>query len=256
MPFTVSHAVVALPFVRSPLLPAAIAIGAMTPDLPLFVRGTPVSYQLTHTNLAVSTVIAAVLTLIWYVLLRPAVRSLSPRWLAARVPSAWDRPGVPQWWSQRPAWRSALLAALSLLLGVATHIAWDAFTHEGRWGTRLFPALDEQWGPLLGLKWLQYGSTAFGLIVLALAAALWLRRRRAESATTGIPPAVRYLWWLSLPLALLTAWVLGLAVYGPFTPDWTVQHLAYRVLPPACALWGAGTLVLCAVIAVRRRRAA
>jgi hypothetical protein len=50
MPFTVSHAVVALPFVRTPLLPAAIAIGAMTPDLPLFVRGTPVSYQLTHTN--------------------------------------------------------------------------------------------------------------------------------------------------------------------------------------------------------------
>ncbi|WP_288119671.1 DUF4184 family protein, partial [Microbacterium sp. 69-7] len=75
MPFTVSHAVVALPFVRSPLLPAAIAIGAMTPDLPLFVRGTPVSYQLTHTNLVVSTLIAAALTALWYLLLRPAVRA-------------------------------------------------------------------------------------------------------------------------------------------------------------------------------------
>ena len=121
MPFTVSHAVVALPFVRTPLLPAAIAIGAMTPDLPLFVRGTPVSYQLTHTNLVVSTAIAAVLTVIWYVVLRPAVRSLSPRWIAARVPAVWDRPGVPQGWSPRPAWQSAGLAALSLLLGVATH---------------------------------------------------------------------------------------------------------------------------------------
>ncbi len=55
MPFTPSHAVVALPFVRTPLLPAAIAIGAMTPDLPLFLRGTPLSYQATHTNVALST---------------------------------------------------------------------------------------------------------------------------------------------------------------------------------------------------------
>ena len=39
MPFTPSHAVVALPFLRTPLVPAAIAVGAMTPDLPLFVRG-------------------------------------------------------------------------------------------------------------------------------------------------------------------------------------------------------------------------
>ena len=38
MPFTPSHAVVALPFVRTPLVPAAIAVGAMAPDLPLFVR--------------------------------------------------------------------------------------------------------------------------------------------------------------------------------------------------------------------------
>ena len=43
MPLTPSHAVVALPFVRTPLLPAAIAVGAMAPDLPLFLRDTPVA---------------------------------------------------------------------------------------------------------------------------------------------------------------------------------------------------------------------
>lgn len=256
MPFTVSHAVVALPFVRTPLLPAAVAIGAMTPDLPLFVRGTPVSYQLTHTNLAVSTLIAAGLTVLWYLLLRPAVRALSPTWLAARLPAEWDRVGIPAWWRRRPAWVSALLAALSLLLGVASHIAWDAFTHEGRWGTALFPALDERWGPLLGLKWLQYGSSAFGLIVLAVAAFLWLRHRPPSTPATGIPAAVRWSWWLSLPLVLVCAWAIGVVVHGPFTSAWTVQHLAYRVLPPACAVWGAATLVLCIAIAVRRRRAA
>lgn len=74
--------------------------------------------------------------------------------------------------------------------------------------------------------------------MLAFAAAL-AAADAMEMATTGIPPIVRYLWWLSLPLVLLAAWILGLAVYGPFTPEWTVRHLAYRVLPPARALCAA-----------------
>ena len=48
MPFTPSHAVVALPFLRTPLVSAAIAVGAMAPDLPLFLRGMPLHYGLTH----------------------------------------------------------------------------------------------------------------------------------------------------------------------------------------------------------------
>ena len=86
MPFTPSHAVVALPFVRTPLLPAAVAVGAMTPDLPLFLRGTPLSYQATHTNLLLSGLLALALLVLWYGLLRPAVRELSPDVLARRLP--------------------------------------------------------------------------------------------------------------------------------------------------------------------------
>ncbi|RZI93616.1 MAG: DUF4184 family protein, partial [Microbacterium sp.] len=70
MPFTPSHAVVALPFVRTPLLPAAVAVGAMAPDLPLFLRGTPLSYQLLHTDVVASAGVALVLLAIWYLVLR------------------------------------------------------------------------------------------------------------------------------------------------------------------------------------------
>ena len=92
MPFTPSHAVVALPFVRTPLVPAAIAVGAMAPDLPLFVRGLPLSYGLTHSFawLPVTIVLALVLLLVWRGVLRPAVRELSPTWLACRLPAEWD----------------------------------------------------------------------------------------------------------------------------------------------------------------------
>ena len=80
MPFTPSHAVVALPFLRTPLVPAAIAIGAMAPDFPLFVRGLPLHYGLTHSLwwLPLTIVIALALLLVWRCVLRPAARELSP----------------------------------------------------------------------------------------------------------------------------------------------------------------------------------
>ncbi|MEV7693988.1 DUF4184 family protein [Microbacterium sp. NPDC089189] len=258
MPFTPSHAVVALPFLRTRLVPAAIAIGAMTPDLPLFVRGTPLSYGHTHDLawIVPTAVVALVLLLVWRALLRPAVRELSPLWLAARLPRAWDA-GARAAWRETfsGGWVGALLLAASLLLGVLSHIAWDAFTHEGRGGLVLWPALAEPWGPMLGFKWLQHGSSAFGLLVIAVWAALWLRRRAVAPVERVTPPAVRVVWWLSLPVVLAIAWVGGLVVFGGLTPTFTVAHLAYRVLPPACALWGVLTLVLCVIIAARRRPA-
>ena len=52
-----------------------------------------------------------------------------------------------------------LLLVVSLLLGVVSHIVWDLFTHEARWGTTAIPALAAEWGPLPGYKWLQHGSS-------------------------------------------------------------------------------------------------
>jgi hypothetical protein len=266
VPFTPAHAVVALPFVRTPLLPAAIAIGAMTPDLPLFLAGTPLTYQVTHTNVVVSGIVALLLLVGWYALLRPAVRELSPAWLGRRLPPEWDATGRDAWTSvrrQRPGaraavWRSgnvfAVLVAASLVLGVVSHIAWDAFTHEGRWGLSMFPALGREWGPLPGYKWLQYGSSVVGLGGLGLFALFWLRRRAVAPPLDRLTPVwVRRAWWISLPVLLVGAWVLGLALFGPLDADFTVRHLAYRVLPPACAVWGALTFALCLTVLVMRR---
>ncbi|MGM1016723.1 MAG: DUF4184 family protein [Actinomycetota bacterium] len=260
MPFTPSHAVVALPFVRSPLVPAAIAIGAMTPDLPLFVRGVGLAYSFTHTvgNILWTALIAFVLFLLWRVVLRPAVPELVPRAIARRLPGEWRTRGVD---AARRSIADAdqraypVLLAVSLLLGVLSHIVWDLFTHEGRWGVALIPALGEMWGPLAGFKWLQHGSSVLGLVVIAVWAAIWLRRRPVhESAERPLPSWVRIGWWLSLPFILVAAWAIGLATLGPLTAEFTAQHLAYRVLPPACAVWGVLTLALCvALLTVRRR---
>ena len=260
MPFTASHALVALPFIRTPLVPAAIAIGAMTPDLPLFVRGIGVDYSFTHTfgNIVWTALLAFVLLLVWRVVLRPAVPELAPSWLARRLPQEWSDGGLAAARAAvgvgRKRWYPVLLA-VSFLIGVASHILWDLFTHEGRAGVQLLPGLDEMWGPLPGFKWLQHGSSVIGLMIIGIWAVLWLRRRDARPGSTGsLPQAVRVAWWVSLPAILIGAWAWGLVVLGPLDAEFTVQHLAYRVLPPACALWGLITLALCVVLALRGRR--
>ncbi|NYE20725.1 DUF4184 family protein [Microbacterium immunditiarum] len=274
MPFTPSHAVVTLPFLRTPLVPAAIAVGAMTPDLPLFVRGTPIRYGWTHDLLwlPATLVLALALLLVWRCALRPAVRELSPRPLAARLPREWDsgataalretfglRPTGETDAPPRRPWVTVLLLGASLAIGVVSHIVWDLFTHEGRWGVAAMPALDEAWGPLDGYKWLQHGSSVVGLVILAVWGLVWLARRPEASVSRVLPGWVRSAWLLSLPAILVAALVIGYAVWGPFTAQFTPQHLAYRMLPPASAVWGVLTLALCTVVqAVRgvRRRAA
>lgn len=262
MPFTPSHALVALPFIRTPLMPGAIAIGAMTPDLPLFVRGVGLDYSFTHGfgNVLWTALVALVLFLVWRAVLRPAVAELTPGGLARRVPAEWSESGPSAvasavgGGSAHPV-RSSVLLAVSLILGVLTHIVWDLFTHEGRWGVAALPALEEMWGPLLGYKWLQYGSSVLGLAGIGIW--LLLRVRRAEvrrDLVQVVPAGVRIAWWASLPLLLVIASIFGFVAWGPFTPDFTVQHLAYRVLPPACAIWGVLTLALCVCLPLFRAR--
>ncbi|GAB3634395.1 hypothetical protein GCM10027421_37490 [Microbacterium shaanxiense] len=256
MPFTPSHAVLALPFIRTPLVPAAIAIGAMTPDLPLFLRGFGVSYAFTHTyaNVLWTMVLAFGLFLIWRVVLRPAASELSPSWLARRLPSDWSTPAADAASSavgigQRRSYIPLLI--LSLLLGVVSHIVWDAFTHDGRIGLEVIPALGEKWGPLPGFKWLQHGSSIIGLVIIGIWALLRLRRSVVHDAHDRLLPTwIRIVWWLSLPVILVGAWTIGYLIHGPFAPGFSVQQLAYLVLPPACGIWAMLTLGLCVVIAI------
>lgn len=257
MPFTVSHAVVALPFLRTPLVPAAVAIGAMTPDLPLFLRGIVPSYSVTHDLrwLPVTMVMAFVLLLVWRCVLRPATREVTPRVVADRLPAVWDA-------GARAAVRETLgggvvgilWLVLSLALGVITHVAWDFFTHEGRAGESLFPVLEQQWGPLLGVKWLQYGSGVFGLAGLAIFGIWWWSRQTAMPVRRVLPDAVRVAWWVSLPTALVVATLVALAVHGGFDADYTPTHLIYGVLVKVAGVWGAATLLLALFVQALQRR--
>lgn len=261
MPFTPSHAVIALPLIRTPLVPAAIAVGAMTPDLPLFLRGFGLPYAFTHDldAVPVTAAVALILFLLWRVVMRPAVGELVPLGVARRLPAEWSTSGrkaaasaVGVGSAQRlyPVW-----LGVSLIVGVLSHIAWDLFTHEGRWGVDVFPVLDAMWGPLSGYKWLQHGSSVAGLLVIGIWALLRLRRAEPRAVIVrSVPFGVRVAWWVSLPVVLAAASIVGYVVSGPFSEEFTVQHLAYRALPSACGVWGVLTIALCLAVPLFRRR--
>ena len=256
MPFTLSHAVVALPFARTRLVPAAIAIGAMTPDLPLFARGVWPDYSMTHDPawLPVTTVLALVLFLVWRCVLRPAVRELSPRVIADRLPDRWDagfRDGLRE--SFRGGAGAVVWLIVSLALGVLTHIAWDLFTHEGRLGVELMPFLDQQWGPLPGVKWLQHASSAFGLLVLAAYGVVWLSRRGSTPVRRVLPHTVRVIWWVSLPAALLIAATIAVVLTASAGTVITPTALIYGILTRVAAAWAVVSVLLALTVQVRRR---
>ena len=216
MPFTASHAAAALLFRRTPLIPAALVIGTMTPDLPYFTPLPGSLRDLTHTPLGIVTIDlligGAVLALWWFVLRAPAI-DLSPAWIRERMPARVIPAGVT----------GLALITLSLLLGVATHLAWDAFTHPGPVVDAL-PLLTMQAGPLVVHKWLQHASSVVGLALLAGWAWRWGQRtERRESAAMAGASTRRIVWMLIAGTFVLVAgwvWAVGVALgYAPFDPS-------------------------------------
>ena len=186
MPFTGSHPAAVLPFLGTPLPASALVIGSMAPDIPYYLPFQPALY--THTALSIVTtdlLLGALAWSVWHGLLAPPALSAAPRALRARLAD------VPLGLSTRlSGTRSVLLAVGALVLGSATHVLWDEFTHPRRWGTEHLPALAENWGPLPGYRWLQYLSGLLGGLVLVAWLVRWLVRTPVHPGTDRYAP-----WW-------------------------------------------------------------
>ena len=209
MPFTVSHTIVALPFRRTTIPAAALAVGAMAPDATLFVPGLP-PYDETHSALGaltVSTPVALVALLAWTFGLRWAFTAIQPGPVRDRLPASWDDPRS-SWRSfaaRTPGGRVGWLATMlvTVIAGVYSHIAWDSFTHWDGWVVERVPLLRTWWHGHPIYDDLQNACSAGGMVVLAIAWTLWFRR-------TAPSPRDRVL----SPRAALTIRIVLLVVAG------------------------------------------
>lgn len=86
-----------------------------------------------------------------------------------------------------------LLVLLSILIGAATHLLWDSFTHRNFWPYRHWQFLHRTvqlpvFGSLEYLRVIQHASTLFGAIVILLWFRHWYRRTPPiQSPTPSYP---------------------------------------------------------------------
>ncbi|WP_345710875.1 DUF4184 family protein [Kineococcus glutinatus] len=189
MPFTPSHVAAVLPLLRTPLPAAALVVGSISPDIPYYLPGA--RHWPTHTAWAVPTVdlaLGALAWVLWHGLLCGAVVHLAPRWVRARLAGRVVVGLAPR---VRSARQVALVAA-ALVVGAATHVLWDDFTHAGRWGTAHVPVLAERWAGLAGYRWAQYAGGVLGAVLVVW----WVRRwwRRTPAVAVPVRPRSPLVW--------------------------------------------------------------
>jgi hypothetical protein len=235
MPFTISHAAVVLPFsrllARWRVLSAAV-IGAMVPDFRVFVPWR-VGRLETHSAMALFTFCLPVGMITYWLfqrLIKTPVLEVLPegpyaRWRQFGSPA--DIRSVSQW----------LLATGGVLAGALTHLVWDAFTHPGGRGVRMFPLLDD---PIefVGTRHrdayyvLQDLSSLIGLAVVLLLVAYGLRRGREEAVPDRLLSAGERRRWcltyVTAALAISAAFYL-LPRLGDFNSHTSIITRAYEI---------------------------
>ncbi len=257
MPFTISHVAAVLPFAR-PLsrrrvLSAAI-IGSMVPDFGLFLPWRPARFE-THGLLALLTFCLPV-GLLTFWLFQRVIRAPMTELLPDQ---AYERSRASAGSAEISSVVDWLFAAGAILAGALSHLFWDAFTHEGATGVRMFPAIDDPvveiaGHHLVGARLLQDLSSVVGLAVTLAVAAYALRPRRPyRDAGIEAPPArplsaaERRLW---IAFAALAALASGLALYRWRSLSGGVVHSLGGQLGfvAVAGLRGMGlSLVLCSV---------
>ncbi len=194
MPLAPAHPAVVLPLQRLGLALSTLVVGAVAPDMPVYLP-VGVSYATTHSwqGLPVVVVIGLILLWVWAALLRDAVVDLTP-WLRRRAPA--------QARLYRRAW---LLAPLAVAVGAGTHVLWDSATHDWGFIVREVSFLREG-SPVPLYRWLQHVSTVVGSVVVAAYGV----RRLGRQPVDPRPAAVRRpgLWLLPVPVTALIVVIL------------------------------------------------
>lgn len=186
MPFTPSHVIAAVPLRRllaRQAVTSALVIGTMVPDFRHFIPVVPGHAHLPTHHLSALLWFALPVGLFTYFVFERLVRApavaLLPVFVRQRLGPLLALP--------TPTERPPLAAvALSLIVGAASHIAWDMFTHRRMLVTDAFPAFFYRvfyrrgtW-ELFGYGILQHASSLAGLVLLGAWWRRWLARQPVD----------------------------------------------------------------------------
>lgn len=225
MPMTLSHIAAVLPLRRSRLDFTALAIGSMSLDFSYIIAIYGPRFEVHNLiGLFLFGVPATISTWgIFRYYLEPAWRLVFP-WLTRDE-------------SKPVIW----LVAVSALIGAATHLVWDSFTHRYGWPVQNLPILMTEIPlagarprPLYGL--LQHASTLIGGIAVITFLVRTLRKKQL-SFVRSWP-----LFWMAFAAVAILAMILNLPLIGTEFESYDARafevllaKVAFRIMA-ACAI--------------------
>ena len=161
-------------------------------------------------------------------------------------------------------WPPARLAliVISIVIGSGTHILWDSFTHPFFWPYRHWSFLGEiVHVPIVGdlpmFKVLQYDSTVFGIVVLAVWVWFWYRATKPVELPIAEPYTRAQIRMITIAVPALALCGGVLTAYRSFgVPNMSIRSIMYFVLK--LGITGATLLALGLLVcgALFERRAA
>jgi len=176
---------------------------------------------------------------LWRGVLFAPVRDLLPPAIGLRLPCP-----VPL---RRTLWG---WACLGVLLGASTHLVWDDFTHEGRWGVAQIGWLHTEHAGLLGAQWAQYASGVAGGVVVVVGSVLLLVRATPGPDEGWVSQAQRG----QATTVLVAAGVVGAAYGAAWGGGYGLEILLFHAVTRGGALAAGATLVVCLAWWLRRPR--
>lgn len=245
MPFTGSHPAAALPLARLGLPPSALVIGSMAPDLPYYLP-TPVNGAATHSLLGVvsaNLLLGLVVLAAWQALLAPLAIAIGPAAVRDRLPE--PAPGVAH-----PVRRAAAVV-VALAAGAATHVAWDSFTHKGRWGPEHIGWLADEHAGLHGYKWAQYASGLVGAAAIGLWLLRWWRRNPPMPRRPSTSRRFAVASWAAIGLTTAT---FGLVAALPALRDADLDSAGFLAITRGAGAGLVAAVACAALLALHRRR--
>lgn len=212
MPFTFSHPAIVLPFgllSKRWVSLTGLIMGSITPDFEYFIR-LRIHSEFSHTIPGLfwfNLPLGIILTFIFHGVVKRSLILNLPRFLRQRFSSF-----VSFNWSLHftKCW---LTIFISILMGAASHLLWDSFTHDHGYFVIQFDTLKQEVEifsyNVTILKILQHGSTLIGGLVI-IVAILKLEKH------TPIKPNVDLRYWIVIVLIsssfLFTRFLFGLDV--------------------------------------------
>ncbi len=219
MPFTFSHPAIVLPLIRRYgrwFSATGLIVGSMAPDFESFIVATDVKF-ITHRwyfkPLANSDIfipvapfidvpLALLLACVFHFFIRDVLIAHLPPPLEERF----SRYRSFDWWAFMKA--HFVIVLVSLLVGVLSHLLWDAFTHLNLY----YPGSRRSQWKIHGkrvFKILQFICSAIGLAYL-----VWVVYKMPRKKTTG-PPVIKPFYWVVVTLvAILVAVIFMNVIYN------------------------------------------